>query len=594
LKDIEISFWDQTIVLRCPQSVAAEFEFVFRGSLGRRGVPTREIVVEELADGRFSMADGEQEPVVDLHRRDLAVFVMDAVVRGLVTDVKSAVALHTGAVAWNDAAVLIAGASGSGKSSMTAWFTAQGFRYLTDEVAILSEKERQISGFPRALVLKPGARERVAEFPDFQGAPSVASGDHILIRPKGTLAPLDAPVSAGLIIFPCFSSGSELRIHAVTAADATVRLVGCNLNARNLPDGGFRAISDLARAVPSVSVTYGAFEQLDGIVDVLARFLLESPLDVADKRRFLSAYPRERMLHAVAERKKTYPIPAPTPRREAKKLTIGMATYDDYDGVYFSLQALRLYHPEIAEDVDFLVVDNHPDGASAEVLKKLEAYIPNYRYVPFSAHSGTTVKGVVFEEAGGDHVLCMDSHVFVVPGALARLIRHFASDPGTKDLLQGPLIYDDLASVATHFQPRWNKGMYGDWATDERGKDSDGPAFDIPMQGMGLFACGRRVWPGFNPLFRGFGGEEGYIHEKFRRRGGRTLCLPFLRWMHRFQRPLGTPYENRWEDRIRNYVIGFRELGWPTAELETHFRGYVGTRTVNDILDGLRTEGLAA
>jgi hypothetical protein len=28
-----------------------------------------------------------------------------------------------------------------------------------------------------------------------------------------------------------------------------------------------------------------------------------------------------------------------------KLLTIGMATYDDYDGVYFTLQSLRMYHP---------------------------------------------------------------------------------------------------------------------------------------------------------------------------------------------------------------------------------------------------------
>ena len=31
-------------------------------------------------------------------------------------------------------------------------------------------------------------------------------------------------------------------------------------------------------------------------------------------------------------------------------LTIGMATYDDYDGVYFTTQAIRLYHPEVTEE----------------------------------------------------------------------------------------------------------------------------------------------------------------------------------------------------------------------------------------------------
>ncbi len=28
-----------------------------------------------------------------------------------------------------------------------------------------------------------------------------------------------------------------------------------------------------------------------------------------------------------------------------KLLTIGMSTYDDFDGVYFTLQSLRMYHP---------------------------------------------------------------------------------------------------------------------------------------------------------------------------------------------------------------------------------------------------------
>src|ERR1700675_1402777 len=83
----------------------------------------------------------------------------------------------------------------------------------------------------------------------------------------------------------------------------------------------------------------------------------------------------------------THPIQAPTPRKNAnKKLTIGMATYDDYDGVYFSLQALRLYHPEILEETDFVVVDNPPDGPCAEALKALEESTPNYRYVPFNSH----------------------------------------------------------------------------------------------------------------------------------------------------------------------------------------------------------------
>ena len=38
-------------------------------------------------------------------------------------------------------------------------------------------------------------------------------------------------------------------------------------------------------------------------------------------------------------------------------LTIGMATYKDFDGVYFTLQALRFYQD--MSDTEFLVVDTY-------------------------------------------------------------------------------------------------------------------------------------------------------------------------------------------------------------------------------------------
>src|SRR5207244_2516072 len=83
-------------------------------------------------------------------------------------------------------------------------------------------------------------------------------------------------------------------------------------------------------------------------------------------------------------------------------------------------------------------------------------------------------------------------------------------------------------------------------------------------------------WPGFNPRFRGFGGEEGYLHEKVRRNGGRVLCLPALGWAHRFARPMGAPYRPTWEDRVRNYRIGWGEPGWDLAPMEAHCREHVG------------------
>lgn len=271
-------------------------------------------------------------------------------------------------------------------------------------------------------------------------------------------------------------------------------------------------------------------------------------------------------------------------------LTIGMATFDDYDGVYFTIQAIRLYHPEVTRDTEILIVDNNPEGPCARALQDLETWVERCRYIPSRDIAGTAVRNVVFDRARTDFVLCLDSHVLVAPGAIRGLIGYLEANPGCRDLLQGPLVMDNLETVSTHFDAAWRDGMYGTWATDERGVDPRQEPFEVPMQGLGLFACRKDAWLGFNPRFRGFGGEEGYIHEKFRQAGHRTLCLPFLRWIHRFNRPLGAPYRPRWEDRIRNYFIGFRELGLDTSPMEAHFAARLGAQTVHDVTASVEHE----
>ena len=71
------------------------------------------------------------------------------------------------------------------------------------------------------------------------------------------------------------------------------------------------------------------------------------------------------------------------------------------DGVYFSIQAIRLYHPEIVDDVEFLVVDNHPDGPCGEPFKKLEDWIPT-PLPPSPAPTAGRRKGPRIREADGD------------------------------------------------------------------------------------------------------------------------------------------------------------------------------------------------
>jgi hypothetical protein len=247
-------------------------------------------------------------------------------------------------------------------------------------------------------------------------------------------------------------------------------------------------------------------------------------------------------------------------------MTVGMATYDDFNGVYFTVQALRLYQD--MQDVELLVVDNF----GCESTKSLVEGWAGGRYVLLNDIQGTAApRDLVFREAAGDIVVCCDSHVLFPKDVIARLKQFYDDQPECDDLLQGPLLYDDATSISTHLDPVWRDEFYGIWATDPRGVDPEGEPFEIPMQGLGAFACRRSAWLGFNPAFRGFGGEEGYIHEKFRQAGRRTLCLPWFRWMHRFGRPSGVPYRLTLEDKFRNYLIGHAELGLDLAPLFTQF-----------------------
>jgi glycosyltransferase involved in cell wall biosynthesis/Sec-independent protein translocase protein TatA len=244
-----------------------------------------------------------------------------------------------------------------------------------------------------------------------------------------------------------------------------------------------------------------------------------------------------------------------------------MAAYNDFNGVYFTLQALRWYQD--LRDTELLVIDNYgcPDTKAL-----VEGWVGGGRYVLAKEVRGTAApRDLVFREARGEAVLCCDSHVLFAPGVIGRLKEYYREHPDCPDLLQGPLVYDDLETISTHFEPVWRAEMWGTWATDPRGQDPEGEPFEIPMQGMGAFSCRKDAWPGFNPMFRGFGGEEGYIHEKFRRAGGRCLCLPWFRWMHRFGRPAGIEYPLTVEEKLRNYLIGHAELGLDLSPVLAHF-----------------------
>jgi hypothetical protein len=170
---------------------------------------------------------------------------------------------HAAALSLANRGVILCGQSGSGKSSLAAWLTANGFQYLTDEVTAWPTGGNKICGLCRSIVLKRGSafiwqRWLLNKNPDglLQFNDGGAWVEPMLLNTDSVCA----AVQPRLLIFPRYTPEAEFHIERLTPADALFRLLRCLVNARNFPDHGMPATARLARQVTAFSLTYSDIE----------------------------------------------------------------------------------------------------------------------------------------------------------------------------------------------------------------------------------------------------------------------------------------------------------------------------------------------
>ena len=325
-----------------------------------------------------------------------------------------------------------------------------------------------------------------------------------------------------------------------------------------------------------------------------------------------------------------------------KKLTIGMAHYSDFHGVYFTIQDIIKElvfngRRDLLAQIEFLIVENNGSDAHAREVKGLAMKHGGLvRVVDLDSKQGTScAREKIISEATGNFVLVMDCHILLCPvvKTIEQLLLFINYNKDSKDLYTGPLVWDRMNQVYTHFNDEWGDGMWGRWGngwgcvcesfyfsviqdgkkaqfvdlvTQERisecgycarnfpdidfaghqsklldegyvriGYNNGEEPFEVFAQGLGLFMTRKNSWLGFNEDQSGFGGEECYIHEKYRKNGRKTICLPFLKWLHRFSRPEGVQYSVTGEQKLKNYVNEFKELKLDPKPLKDHFVGHL-------------------
>lgn len=258
-------------------------------------------------------------------------------------------------------------------------------------------------------------------------------------------------------------------------------------------------------------------------------------------------------------------------------ITVGMPSYDNPNQVWFTVEALRLYQD--VKGVEILVLDNQGNKETKKVASDCKV-----RYELFNEVNGTgPARNAIFERASYPFVLIIDSHVFLYPDAIKRLKWWLMDNwDEARNLIQGPLVLSALSNAYTHYENQWRKEMWGIWPEAVHPDSILDEVTEIEMMGCGLFGCRKDSWLGFHEKCRGFDGVEGVIHEKYRRKGRKVLCLPFLKWVHKFGTKGGYPLYK--EDKIRNFLLGFKEIDLDPAPIYEHF----GRQKVEEIARGLK------
>ena len=194
---------------------------------------------------------------------ELAYILMNEVLYHCIDANRTHHALHAGAVTCKGSCLVLPGESGSGKSSLTAWLTAGGCRYLTDELVFLAA-DGTVHPLVRPISLK-GDGDFLSRFvAGGQRRQAVCSDDGAII-PHRLLNPAFAAETPRVthFIFPRFSAGADTLLSELSPAQSCLYLMQSHVNARHFSGLGVATLAALVRKCRSYQLTYGGFDGLD-------------------------------------------------------------------------------------------------------------------------------------------------------------------------------------------------------------------------------------------------------------------------------------------------------------------------------------------
>jgi hypothetical protein len=143
--------------------------------------------------------------------------------------------LHAATLVRHGRAVVFAGTSGVGKSTLAAALLARGWRYATDELTLIDPASGRVMPFPKAVCIKSGSFGivRGLNLPLFRRRSYVKAlkGEVGYVRPSDAGGNVLAePAQVAAVVFPRYSATPTPRLKHLPRARSAFGLLGCALN----------------------------------------------------------------------------------------------------------------------------------------------------------------------------------------------------------------------------------------------------------------------------------------------------------------------------------------------------------------------------
>lgn len=164
--------------------------------------------------------------------------------------------LHAAAVEIDDVGVLLAGRSGSGKSTTTVELLAQGARYLSDECLTLLPGSSTVFAYPKPLTLKPGSSERFTHESAHPAAGLVAAHNGRAHLPAGKLASTTPYGRVGVVVVLRYAANEPPSFTPISAADACVRLLADSLDGVRLGPSALEVVAQVVAGASAWELVY--------------------------------------------------------------------------------------------------------------------------------------------------------------------------------------------------------------------------------------------------------------------------------------------------------------------------------------------------